>query len=107
MTPSWRTVPIGRHLVDVPEDATLVPQWRYNTDPLVFRNDIRTDMAYDAMINQREQALRAAPHEQYGSLFVQRVDHITIGASHWCHGIGRGARSCINSIRTSVLAAGL
>jgi len=75
MTPSWITISIGRHLVDVPEDATLVPQWRYNTDPLVFRNDIRTDLAYDAMINQREQSLRAAPHEQYGSLFVRRVDH--------------------------------
>ncbi|KAI3592622.1 hypothetical protein D9X30_2359 [Cupriavidus sp. U2] len=72
---SSKTMAIGRHLVDVPDDAVIVPQWRFNNSPLAFRDDIRTDVAYDAMINQREQALRAAPHEQYGSLFVQRVDH--------------------------------
>jgi len=72
---SSTTMAIGRHLVDVPDNAVIVPQWRFNNNPLAFRDDIRTDVAYDAMIHQREQALRAAPHEQYGSLFVQRVDH--------------------------------
>lgn len=81
MNPSWKTVAIGRHLVDVPADAAVVSQWKFNTVPIVFRNDVRTDAAYDNMINEREQVLRSTPHNQYESMFVERVEHANRGVT--------------------------
>jgi hypothetical protein len=75
MKQGWKTIAIGRHLVDVPETAKLIPQWKYNGVPIEFRDDILVDEDYDDMVAEREQALRAVKHERYGSLFVQRVPH--------------------------------
>jgi len=81
MTQGWKTIAIGRHLVDVPDTATLIPQWKFNTVPIEFRGDILTDEEYDDMVDEREQALRVAKHERYGSLFVQRVPHANRGVT--------------------------
>ncbi|WP_019448887.1 T6SS immunity protein Tli4 family protein [Cupriavidus sp. BIS7] len=75
MKQGWKTIAIGRHLVDVPETAKLIPQWKYNGVPIEFRDDVVTDEDYDDMVAEREQELRAAKHNKYGSLFVQRVPH--------------------------------
>jgi len=76
-----KTIAIGRHLIDAPETATLIPQWKYNGVPIEFRDDILTDEEYDDMMDEREQALRAAKHERYDSLFVRRVPHANRGVT--------------------------
>ena len=76
-----KTIAIGRHLVDVPELATLIQQWKYNGVPIEFRDDILTDEEYDDMVDDREQALRATKHERYDSLFVKRVPHANRGVT--------------------------
>jgi len=81
MKQGWRTIAIGRHLVDVPETAKLIPQWKYNGVPIEFRDDVVTDEEYDDMVDEREQALRAAKHDQYGRLFVKRVPHASRGVT--------------------------
>jgi len=81
MKQGWKTIAIGRHLVDVPETATLIPQWKYNGVPIKFRDDVLTDEEYDDMVDEREQALRAVKHNQYGSLFVKRVPHANRGVT--------------------------
>ncbi len=81
MKPGWKTIAIGRHLVAVPESAALIPQWKFNGVPILFRDDIRTDVEYDDMVTERERALRAVKHERYGSLFVERVPHANWGVT--------------------------
>jgi len=81
MKQGWKTIAIGRHLVDVPESAKLIPQWRYNGVPIEFRDDIVMDEDYDDLLEDREQELRAAKHNKYGSLFVQRVPHANRGVT--------------------------
>jgi len=81
MKQGWKTIAIGRHLVDVPETAKLIPQWKYNGVPIEFRDDVVTDEEYDDMVDEREQALRAAKHDQYGRLFVKRVPHASRGVT--------------------------
>lgn len=71
----WKTMAIGRHLVDVPDSATVIPQWRYNDAPIQLNDEIRTDAEYDEMVNERERVLRAAKHNKSGTLFVERVQH--------------------------------
>ncbi|AZG12858.1 T6SS immunity protein Tli4 family protein [Cupriavidus pauculus] len=75
MTQSWKTIAIGRHLVDVPDTATVIPQWKYNAVPITLVDDVRTDVKYDDMVNERERVLRAAKHNKFGTLFVERVQH--------------------------------
>jgi len=81
MKQGWKTIAIGRHLVDVPNSAKLIPQWKYNGVSIEFRDDIVTDEDYDDLVTEREQALRAAKHERYDSLFVQRVPHANRGVT--------------------------
>jgi Tle cognate immunity protein 4 C-terminal domain/Tle cognate immunity protein 4 N-terminal domain len=81
MKQGWRTIAIGRHLVDVPETAKLIPQWKYNGVPIEFRDDVVTDDEYEDMVNKREQVLRAAKHNQHGNLFVKRVTHANRGVT--------------------------
>jgi len=81
MKQGWKTIAIGRHLLDVPETAKLVPQWKYNGVPIEFRDDVVTDEDYDDMVAEREQKLRAAKHNKYGSLFVKRVPHANRGVT--------------------------
>ncbi|WP_019448889.1 T6SS immunity protein Tli4 family protein [Cupriavidus sp. BIS7] len=81
MKQGWKTIAIGRHLVDMPETAKLIPQWKYNDVPIEFRDDVVTEEDYDDMVAEREQALHAAKHERYDSLFVQRVPHANRGVT--------------------------
>ncbi|WP_423192686.1 T6SS immunity protein Tli4 family protein [Cupriavidus sp. H18C2] len=71
----WRTLAIGRHLVDVPGNATVIPQWQYNGVAINLADDVRTDAQFDEMVNERERVLRAGKHDKYDSLFVRRVPH--------------------------------
>jgi len=81
MKQGWKTIAIGRHLVDVPDSAKLIPQWKYNGVPIEFRDDIVMDEDYDDLLDDREQELRAVKHNMYGSLFVQRVPHANQGVT--------------------------
>ncbi|MDT6963455.1 T6SS immunity protein Tli4 family protein [Cupriavidus sp. SZY C1] len=71
----WKTMAIGRHLVDVPGTATVIPQWLYNGVAINLADDVRTDAQFDEMVNEREQVLRSAKHDKHGNLFVRRIHH--------------------------------
>ena len=71
----WRTLAIGRHLVDVPGAATVIPQWQYNGVAINLADDVRTDAQFDEMVNEREKVLRTSKHDKHGNLFVRRIHH--------------------------------
>ncbi len=73
MKPGWKTLAIGRHLIDVPEDATLIPQWRFDSDPLKPMS-IQNEADFKRQIARREAELRAAKHKIKGTMFIDRVD---------------------------------
>lgn len=74
MKPGWKTLAIGRHLIDVPEDATLIQQWRFDNDQLKPM-PIQHEADFKRQIAQREAGLRAAKHgKTNGAMFIERVD---------------------------------
>ncbi|MDT6963454.1 T6SS immunity protein Tli4 family protein [Cupriavidus sp. SZY C1] len=77
----WKTLAIGRHLVDVPGTAKVIPQWRHNEVQIELADEIRTDAEYDKMVDDRERVLRASKHNKHGTLFVQRVQHANRGVT--------------------------
>lgn len=73
--PGWRTLAIGRHLVDVPVDAALVAQWRFNNKP--FKSlAIQNEADFKRQIAKRESDLRSAKHRSKGAMFIERVDSL-------------------------------
>ncbi|WP_439686633.1 Tle cognate immunity protein 4 C-terminal domain-containing protein [Cupriavidus oxalaticus] len=75
MKEGWRTRAIGRHLVDVPDDARLIESYKYNEVKIEPLPDVRSRAAFDRLINLREQTLRATKHGTHGSMFIERVPH--------------------------------
>ncbi|WP_439686631.1 Tle cognate immunity protein 4 C-terminal domain-containing protein [Cupriavidus oxalaticus] len=75
MKEGWRTRAIGRHLVDVPEDARLIESYKYNRVKIEPLPDVRSREAFDRLIALREQTLRSSKHAKHGSMFIERVPH--------------------------------
>lgn len=75
MKEGWRTRAIGRHLVDVPEDARLIEGYKYNDVKIEPLLDTQTTADFDSLVRLREQALRSAKHDIHGSMFIERVPH--------------------------------
>ena len=75
MKKDWRTHAIGRHLVDLPAEATTVETYSYNGDRIELMPDIKTQENFSILVNRKEQELRAAKHVLHGSMFVERVPH--------------------------------
>lgn len=75
MKQGWRTRAIGRHLVDIPENAKTIETYIFNEDKVKPLSDIRSQEHYERLLAEKEQALRAAKHEKFGSMFVERVEH--------------------------------
>lgn len=74
MKTGWKTHAIGRHLVDVPGDAKLIEQWKFNKkqlEPLT----IKSEAHFKQIVEQREAELRVAKHKSEGSMLIERVDH--------------------------------
>ena len=78
--PGWRTLAIGRHLIDVPVDAALIQQWKFGSDELTYL-PIRDDAHLKKIVEQREAELRAAKHETRGSMFIDRWVHAPNGVT--------------------------
>jgi len=75
MKHGWRTRAIGRHLVDIPESTRTIESYSFNKVSIEPLLDIRSQEDYERLITQKEQALREAKHEKFGSMFVERVAH--------------------------------
>lgn len=75
MKEGWKIRAIGRHLVDVPEDARLIESYKYNDVKIEPLPDIHTNADFDRLVHLREQTLRAAKHGTHGSMFIERVPH--------------------------------
>lgn len=74
LKPGWKTLAIGRHLIDVPGDAVLIPQWRFDGDPLQSL-PAKTEADINRLIIKREAELRATKHETKGTMFIDRLDN--------------------------------
>ncbi|WP_175718508.1 T6SS immunity protein Tli4 family protein [Burkholderia anthina] len=77
MKQDWKTCAIGRHLVDVPNEATTVESYKYNGVRIELLPSITTQAMFNNMVSQREKDLRTAKHVTRGNLFVERVPHDT------------------------------
>jgi Tle cognate immunity protein 4 C-terminal domain len=73
-TRGWKTYAIGRHLVDVPSDATLLDRWKFNGEPLEHLGAL-TDARYEQLVQEREQVLRNSVHKTKGNMFIERVSY--------------------------------
>ncbi len=74
MKEGWKTHAIGRHLVDVPGDAKLIEQWKFNKNSLE-PFPIKSEAHFKQIVAQQETGLRAAKHETEGPMLIERVDH--------------------------------
>jgi hypothetical protein len=72
MKEGWRTHAIGRHLMDVPDNAKLIESWKYDRDKLVLLSPTEAS-DFDKIVSSREAALRMTRHESKSSMFVERV----------------------------------
>ncbi len=75
MKQGWKTCAIGRHLVDVPNEAETIESYKYNGVNLELMPSIKTQATFNNMVSQREKELRAAKHVRRGNMFVERVPH--------------------------------
>ncbi|WP_423192224.1 T6SS immunity protein Tli4 family protein [Cupriavidus sp. H18C2] len=75
MKRGWKTRAIGRHLVDIPESAKTIESYTFYQDKIKPLSEIRGQEEYKQLISERERILRAAEHEQFGSMFVERVEY--------------------------------
>lgn len=75
MKDGWRTRAIGRHLVDVPKNATTIESYSFNDVPIRPLRKIETQEIYERLIANKESAMRAAKHAKFGSMLVERVNH--------------------------------
>lgn len=72
MNNGWKTLAIGRHLIDVPATAQLIQQWKFNGSP-IRSLPIVGNADFERIVARRETELRAARHRKHGSMFVERV----------------------------------
>ena len=77
--PGWKTLAIGRHLIDVPGDAVLIPQWRFDGDSLQLL-PAKTEADFNRLIAKRETELRATKHETRDSMFIERLGNLRGGS---------------------------
>mgnify|MGYP005989061715 CR=1 FL=1 len=75
MKQGWTTRAIGRHLVDIPENAKTIESYSFNEDKIKTLPDTQTQEECERLISQKEQSLRETKHEKFGSMFVERVVH--------------------------------
>jgi hypothetical protein len=75
MKQGWTTRAIGRHLVDIPGIAKTIETYSFNKVKIKPLLDIRSQDDYERLLSQKEQSLRVAKHEKFGSMFVERVQH--------------------------------
>jgi hypothetical protein len=75
MKTGWKTHAIGRHLVDLPDDAKAIESYRINNVKVEPLPNIKTQASFDLLVSEREKELRAAKHKTRGSMFVERVPH--------------------------------
>ena len=72
MKNGWTTLAIGRHLVDVPTNAGLIQQWKYDEtiiDPL----PIKSMLDFARIVDLRQAQLKMATHKKHGNMFIERV----------------------------------
>ncbi|WP_234824912.1 hypothetical protein [Cupriavidus necator] len=75
MKKGWITRPIGRHLIDLPEGARTIEGYAYNSSKIELMPELQTQASLDQFVARQEQMLRAAKHEVFGSMFIERVQH--------------------------------
>ncbi|MEN7531946.1 T6SS immunity protein Tli4 family protein, partial [Cupriavidus sp. DL-D2] len=77
----WRTRAIGRHLVDIPENAKTIETYSFNKVKIKLLADIQSEEEYERLLSQKEQALRATRSAIHDSLFIERVSHSNGGVT--------------------------
>lgn len=75
MKQDWQTHAIGRHLLNLPADATVVESCSYNENPIEPLLAVRNQEGFDWLVEKRAAELRAIKHALHGSLFIERVGH--------------------------------
>jgi len=75
MKDKWVTRAIGRHLIDIPSDATTVESYKFNNVPIQHLPEVATQSEFDELIMAREKELRVGKHKTRGSMFVEQVAH--------------------------------
>lgn len=75
METGWKTHAIGRHLIDLPDDARVIEGYRINDVKVEPLPNIKAQASFDGLVFEREKELRAAKHSTRGSMFVKRVPH--------------------------------
>lgn len=68
---SWKTVCVGRYLVDVPTDVQLTYFTWFNNEPLEKTPGTSADAK--KMAEEKVHELKAEPHETKGSLYIQSI----------------------------------
>ncbi len=69
----WKTLAIGRHLIDVPGSAKLLQTWRY-ADIKIERLNYRGESDLLKLIDARENQIRKLPpQKEHGNRFIERV----------------------------------
>lgn len=75
MRDGWRSRAIGRHLVDLPEDARVIETYTYNNVRIELLMEVSTRESLELVVTERERLLRASKHDKHGSMFIGRVPH--------------------------------
>jgi len=75
MKNKWVTHAIGRHLIDIPFDATTIERHKINDVPIQHLSDIVTQTDFDKLLATREKELRAKKHKTRGSMYIENVVH--------------------------------
>ncbi|MGT0197345.1 T6SS immunity protein Tli4 family protein [Burkholderia pyrrocinia] len=75
MKQGWRIRAIGRHLVDVPNEATIVETYKYNEVKIEPLPEIKAPESFGDLISRKENELRSTEHISRGNMFVERVPH--------------------------------
>ncbi|QYY27757.1 MULTISPECIES: T6SS immunity protein Tli4 family protein [Cupriavidus] len=81
MKQGWRTRAIGRHLVDIPENAKTIETYSFNKVKIKPLLDIRSQEDYERFLAQKVQSLRLARTATHDSLFIERVSHSNGGVT--------------------------
>ncbi|KVL47638.1 hypothetical protein WT12_27030 [Burkholderia territorii] len=75
MKQGWITRAIGRHLVDLPAEATTVETYKYNKVRVEPLPEIATPTNFDNLVSRKERELRITKHVSRGNMFIERVSH--------------------------------
>jgi len=72
MKTGWKTLAIGRHLVDVPGDAKVIESWTYAENKLE-RLPVKNETGFKQLVDTREAFLKTQPQQKHGHRFIERV----------------------------------